>query len=472
MLWQTKEVIIQSELPLLIKVNDPRNSLEVNSKWEDSKHTLHVKLRKPIFEKLVGESELSFGEPHNYTSVSVSTEKDYERLGKLEAKLFQPILSSTLPEPLENIRKVASEINGEIDCIDTIVASLAKKIKYLGSWNTAAGHLAPRPLETIVNSGYGDCKEYSTCLAAILNRLGYQAKIASVFRDEAYLEEENALPIAATQFNHAIVKVIGPSGKIHWIDPTNKVSMASGIFPDIADRPVRVLDPENPTYERIPAIDFKSAISKYEKVVTKKNTIKDDGYVYVEGSFCFQGESALDLTEQLNLKTLSLVKDSFIKDLCEGDEPIDAILTLTDPISPGKVKPLKGTFSFGEHYITTLTNLGDSFPLRGTWYFPYVRTSQKDEGALYVGHPETIIKRTVFKNLSAVNMDELAFSIQTPWLNAKRDLSLTTEGIVVTETIEKLKSVIPSKDLKSELFNNMRRTLRKYCDGAGLIFSK
>ncbi len=466
-LQQKGEIIIESEIPLFLKINDPRKSLDVYEKKEDSKHTVKVKLIKPIFEKLVGESGLSYGEPVIYTSISVSTEKDYKRIGKLEAKLFQPILSAPLPEPLDKIRLVASRIDEEIDCIDIVVASLIEKITYLGTWNTAEGALAPRSLETIITSGYGDCKEYSTCLAAILNRLGYQAKIAAVLRGEAYLEEENALPNAATQFNHAIVKAIGPSGRTYWIDPTNDVSMASGIFPDIANRPVRVLDPENPTYERIPEIDYQSAIYKKERIIT----IKEDGYVNVEGSFYVQGESAQDLTEDLNLQPLSLVKESFIKTLCEGNEPIDTIVTLPDFISR-KVKPLKGTFSYGEHHIMTHTNYGDAFPLRAGWYLPYVETSQKDEGALYTGHPETIIKRTVFKNLSAKDVDTLAFSIQTPWLNAKRDLSVTEEGVVVTETIEKLKSIISSKDLKSDAFDKLKKTLRKYCDGVALIFSK
>lgn len=69
-------------------------------------------------------------------------------------------------------------------------------------------------------------------------------------------------------------------------------------------------------------------------------------------------------------------------------------------------------------------------------------------------------------------MDRLAFSIQTPWLNARRDLAVTEEGVVIKETIEQMKSIISAKDLKSEEFVKLKETLRTYCDGVDLIFSE
>lgn len=465
-LWRKYKLIIESELPFFFDINDPRTSLDVKENKEELKHTLKVKLKKPIFECLVDEPEYSYAEPAIYTSISYSTEKDYERIGKLQAESYQPILGVPLPKKLETIRNKASKIDDEIDRIDKVVAGLIKKITYLGSWNTIEGSALPRSLETIITSGYGDCKEYSACLAAILNQLGYQAKIASVHRGEDYLEEKNPLP-RLDEFNHSIVKVIGPSGKTYWIDPTNNVSMAGGIFPDIADRRVLVLDSENPIYECISAINYKSARFNYEKTIT----IRDDGYVSTEGSFCFQGESAQDLTEKLTLQPPSLVKETFIKELCEGNEPLNATVTLPDFIKR-KVKPLKGTFSYGERHIMTRTNYGDAFPLRYTWYMPYVMTSKNSEGALCVGYPQTIVKKIIFKNASAKDLDRLAFSIRTPWLNATRDLSVTEEGVVITEIIEQLKSIIPANDLKSEEFAKLKETLRTYCDGVALIFSE
>jgi len=464
-LWTHNTTTIESELPLFLKVNDPRDCLDISESRDGSKYIVQINLKKPIYEQLTGESKDSYGEPALYTSCSFSTEKDYERIGKLEANFYQSVLSAPLPKDLERIRHIASQIKDETDCIDTIVTHLIEKITYLGSWNTAEGHLAPRPLETIVTSGYGDCKEYSACLAAILNKLGYQAKIAIVHRGDLYLDEET-LP-NHSEFNHAIVKVVSPSGKTYWIDPTNNVSMADGIFPDIAHRPVLVLDLKKPTYERIPPIDSGHAKTTYERTIT----MADGGVVHTEGSLCFEGEAAKDMTCSLNTYPAAMVKEAIVKHMCEGADPINDCITLPERTS-GKVKPLNMTFSYEENHVMTHTNCGHAFPLRSNWYTPYVAVSQKDEGALYVGNPQTIVKKNIFKNVSAKELDKLAFSIQTPWVNAKRELVITKEGVVVTETIEQLTSVISAKDLKSEEYGKLKNTLRKYCDGVAIIFSK
>lgn len=459
------EIIIESELPLFLKTNDPRNCLNIMEKNDGSKHVLSVILKKPILESLVSESDNSYGESALFTSVSVSTEKTYERLGKLTAKLYQPLLTAPLPEKLENIRQIASKIEDETDRINMVVTHLIENITYLGSWNTLEGHMTPRSLETIINSGYGDCKEYSACLAAILNKLGYQAKVALIHRGDVYLEKDT-LP-NLHQFNHAIVKVIGQSGKTYWIDPTNDVAMADGIFPDIADRPVEVLDPENPTYERTPPIDGRHAKTNYEQTIT----FSEDGHVHTEGSYREEGESAKCITEFLTKHKPSLVEEQLLKSICRSDDPIKPILKLSK-VTSRTVKPLKATFSFGENHIMTHTNYGDAFPLTSNWHRPYIAASQKNEGAIYVGHPETTVRKYIFKNVSSKDMDKLAFSLQTPWLNAKRELVLTDEGVMVTETIEKLKSIISAKDLKSAEYGKLKNTLRKYCDGVGIIFSK
>lgn len=462
---RNSEIVIESELPLFSKIHDPRNSLSIIEKNDGSKYVMKINLKKPIFETLVGESDNSYGEPALYTTVSFSTEKSYERLGKLAANLYHPIMTAPLPKELESIRKIASRIGDEIECIDRVVTHLIEKITYLGSWDTLEGHITPRSLEAIINSGYGDCKEYATCLAAILNRLGYQAKIALINRGDVYLEED-ALP-NLRQFNHAIVKVVGPSGKTYWVDPTNDVTMADGIFPDIADRPVEVLDPENPTYERTPPIDAHHALTTHEQTIA----LSDDGYVHTEGSYACKGEAAKLLTEFLNKHTHSLVEEHLINSICRSDDPINPKINL-GKVTSRQVKPLKATFSYGANHIMIHTNYGDAFPLENNWHEPYIGTSQKNEGALSIGHPNTIVKKIVFKNVSAKDLDRLAFSIQSPWLNAKRELAVTKEGVVVTETVQKLKSIISAKDLKSKEYSELKNTLRKYCDGAAIIFSK
>ena len=72
----------------------------------------------------------------------------------------------------------------------------------------------------------------------------------------------------------------------------------------------------------------------------------------------------------------------------------------------------------------------------------------------------------------AQHIDKLACSIETPWLNVKRELTSSDGGILVTEKIEKLKSIISSKDLKSKEYKELKATLSKYDDNAAILFSE
>jgi hypothetical protein len=132
---------------------------------------------------------------------------------------------------------------------------------------------------------------------------------------------------------------------------------------------------------------------------------------------------------------------------------------------------LNASYGYEEKNTLLHTNQGYAFPLESTWYQPYVGTSQKHEGTIFVGHPETRIKKTIFKKAEAENLEALAFSIQSPWLNAKREVFVSEEGITVIETVEKLQSVISAKEFNSPQFEELKQKLRKYCDGAAIIFS-
>jgi len=480
------ELLIESEVPLLYKVNDPRDNLTVKESKTESKHTLQFKLKKPLFEFSVNEADHSCRENENHTYLSISTEKDYERIGKIEANFYQPRLKEPLPEKLASIRDKASTITDEGKCIDTVVTHLMDHLHYLSISNTPTGALVPRSLKEIVTSGQADCKEYSVCLARILNDLGYQAKIAAIRRGEVYLDWK-ILP-EISEFNHAIVKVMGPSGRLYWVDPTNDVSMVDGIFSDIADRPVEVLDLEKTTYERTPPIDHKHSVSNYERTIT----LLENGAIKIEGTWDSTGEAAKDTIASLCMKPFSLVKEETLKSLAVKDDPINGTLTFSDEKNTSQqekmslagngppeentasrtVRPLHATFSFEEKHILMHTNHGNAFPLPGHWFEPYITVPQDNEGAIYVGDPETILKKTFFKNVSAECLEKLACSIETPWLNAKRELTASKEGVLVTEKIEMLKSIISSKDLKSKEYKELKAKLSKYYDNVAILFSE
>lgn len=465
-LWKNSTITIDSALPLVMKVNDPLNALNVREEKKGNRQLFTVTLTRPLFQKIVGESQASFLDPVTQVSISFSTEKDYERISQSLGKRYAEVLKAPLPGKLQEIRELAQNAKSETECINKVVSHLIKSIHYLGSWNSADGHYIPRPLQTIIETGYGDCKEFSACLAAILKSLGYQAHVAVVQRELVYLEDEG-LP-GLQKFNHAIVKAVSPQGQVYWLDPTNLITMADGIFPDIADRSALVLTPEGTSQvEHIPAICHRHA----RKDIKETITLKDDGSIHTEGSLCMKGEEAHLLTEDLIRQPTSVVRDCLIRDFCDSGNPVAPTLDLPEMTS-NEVQTLTIPYSYGEKYHMIRTNKGYALPLKSHWARVYVEASPEDEGALFVGNPRTRVVSILVKDGKAENLEDLAFSVQSPWINAKREFQITKEGIWITETVERLKSVVLAKELKTKEFQALKEKLHEYCDGAALILSK
>ena len=105
------------------------------------------------------------------------------------------------------------------DQIDFIVSSLIEKIRYLGDWRPIKGGHIPRSLSVIAKSSFGDCKDLSVSLAAILRKIGFKAQVALIYRDYAHHKSNEFTWSNMAAFNHAIVRA-EINNKIYWLDAT------------------------------------------------------------------------------------------------------------------------------------------------------------------------------------------------------------------------------------------------------------
>jgi hypothetical protein len=447
-------------------INDPSNRLKVERCREGNYDIIEIHLKTPAYDELKNESNNSQIPDHLRTWISFSTYKTYEDFAKDAAKDYETVIQQKLPPLFETIRNEASKKEGAIDQINSVTSLLAEKVRYMGDWRTIAGKFAPRNLKDVAESGVGDCKDFSAATIAILRSLGYKAQAAIVMRGPAYLPPEKSLP-GYLNFNHAIAKITDREGKIYWIDATNFTSMADGIYSDICARPVLVLDSQNPSYEKIPAIDFQhSGISIVDVLDIKQNDVLSR-----TGSTTLRGEEAQPVTGAGLSHSLQSIEEAIIKEISGEATPAKKNITMP-PLNSRIVKDVSISYSFEQENILLLTNDGPAILLNFTWSQPFIDTAADQVGTIFLEFPVTLNKKTVIKNVATLGTQDLSYKFKTPWVEARRECRLVDQGVEIIDNICILKSFISAEEIKSKEFKALKDAIKKYCTKLAIIVSK
>jgi transglutaminase-like putative cysteine protease/Tfp pilus assembly protein PilF len=169
------------------------------------------------------------------------TAQEYARLanGKIRPEDVQPLLA-----------KVNTRDGSRIEVIRRIVAVLHKNVRYTGIEFGESGLIPQFPSETLKRK-YGDCKDKSTLLAAMLRAAGIPASLALV--DSGPGQEINADLPGMGMFDHAIVYVppSGPDPEM-WIDATANYSRVGDLPEMDYGRWALIVDEKTTGLKRIP----------------------------------------------------------------------------------------------------------------------------------------------------------------------------------------------------------------------------
>lgn len=464
--WRQSRVKIKSALPLHMMVNDPQKRLDIQRTQEGQYHQIEMTLTKPACTVLMNESGVNQVADSLKTWVSFSTLNRFEDLSKALAEDYEKVIRQELPPLMRVVKEGAKTKDSPVDQINAVTSLLSEKIRYMGDWRTINGRFSPRSLKTISESGVGDCKDFSVATVAILNALGYHAQVAMVMRDVTYLAPEKELPSLGS-FNHAIVKVTAKDGKTFWIDPTNFVSMADGIFADIANRPALVLDMQNPLYEQIPPVDYRYSKMIIDEVVE----IKAGDVIRSQGKIHFSGEQAQMLTGAALNQSLQSIEEAIIHQLSGEVSPLQKKITLPD-LTSRVVKDVALEYYYEQENKLLLTNVGVGFLLASAWSKAFTDTSDDQEGTTFVGLPSTLVRKIIFSRAQIDQLKALTYDIKTPWVEARRECQIGPEGAEVVEYVTLLKSFMSPQEVKSETFKMFKQSLKKYCSRVAVIISK
>lgn len=150
-----------------------------------------------------------------YASVHVADTVAWDAVAGLFAGFYDP--PERLPETLETATV------GIMAAEPTAAGRAATGLRFVQealryhSVGVGDGGFRPRPVETIWETRYGDCKDASRLLVAVLRRMGIEA-VPALVNTRVGPNLEHEVP-NATAFDHCIVRLT-IDGESWWVDPT------------------------------------------------------------------------------------------------------------------------------------------------------------------------------------------------------------------------------------------------------------
>lgn len=461
-LVRASQLTFRSKTPLYIDKHDPNGQLEVKQGVEGGRHVLSVRLLKTVFIKTVDEPNPSVN-PKLQPRVVVSNFKSFAEIAERLAPAYEKVISAELPESFKTIVEAARSKKSRVEQLNTVTSLLAEEVRYMGDWRPVNGGQVPRPLATIAKTKFGDCKDFSVSTIAMLRALGIKAHPSLVERGY----EPTPYPSVGTAyaFNHAIVRAEA-DGKTYWIDPTNFLSFAQGIFEDIIDRETLVLVSGVKSVDRIPNEKPSAALSRREAHIK----IEPNGDAQVRTKMTYKGRFA-HWAAGLQLKRSDDQIDfSIIRSLVDENR-LKAYKIGRYELSSRIVGDLVLEVTHGERDYATRTTLGPAFYLDQGRVNSLLRLEvDKRVSDVFLGAPRTAELIEYVDNVRVLGVTPPSCELDSPWVNVSRKLSQVERGLRIADRIEFKKNRITNGELKTKAFKRFQSQLQDCFDRIAVVF--
>lgn len=458
---------VRSKLPLHYNVRDEQNRLA--HKLTPSKNgfnELEIHSTAPLFTVAVQE-EAPFFRPDRVPSVSISSLPDWSRYGSGLIPVHEAILAKPLPALLKEIRDQAEAAKTPVERVQAVAAGIAQQFRYFGDWRRRHGGYLPRGLNEIAESRYGDCKDLAMVATAIFRSLGYKSNLAWVFRGElAPAAGAYEIPVD-TAFNHAISRVEA-DGKVYFVDATNPVAYAQGVYADIADRPTFVLYASGGKLERTPPLLPSDAVFTSHLAYE----FQPDGSMAASGTVGLAGRQAIGLTARAFYSPIEAVNYDIIRSIANNGKVLDSMVgdfergsrIVKDVSIPVKLR-------LAESGLTTSAGIG--YPLFRDDAIGRLLVDVKDRiSDLYNETPSTTKTTIDLLNVRKVGRASLDCSLKTDFIEAMRKVSDLKNGVSIEDTVVVKQAIVPSSVLQSPEFAKFQSSLRTCFNRAAVILEK
>ena len=455
---------IKSELPLFIEVKDPKRFFKIRSWKKGSHYFVKIRLRRSGLFGVIEENWVSLKSLQDLAPrLIVSSSKNWKDMVKFVLDRYEGAAGSPIPPLYQKIVNKGKTKDSGVEQLNFITSQVSEHLRYFGDWRPINGGLVPRPLSEIAGSGFGDCKDMSVMVSAMLRALGYKARPALVLRGEDSVPPWSPFPDNSA-FNHAIVWVQDKEGGEYWLDPTNPTSFANGIPLDIADRPALILDGENTRIRRTP----KPASSQSETDLRFHYQIHPGRYK-VKADAVFKGTAALPFTGMELVKSKKNLDYYIVSHFGFIDKMFSWKLGKYN-LKTREVKDVKFNLQYILKNVDVRTTVGPGFVfyLGGFVDFLSVHSAILSKlknrlTGIDLGWPKNIFVSISLQDVDPVgSLKEMACDIASPWMSYKRNIFTTEQPekkVTIRHQLKILQRSIPVKSLKTPFFTSFQKEM-------------
>ncbi len=280
----TIELSHDPAIDLQIEVTDRKPAITVEKLPNGPDGTIQYRFKYANHEPIEVESE-------SVASLDIAPYLRISSLGSMleEAKLYQAAVSEK-EKPSPEIRSLANEITQGLsdpkEQARAIYNWVATEIRYVGIY-LGNGGIIPNDADEILRHRYGDCKDKSTLLVALLTAKGIEAESAMVNAGDAYTLPKlgDIYPI-----NHVITYL--PAWDL-YVDSTDRYASFGVLAYDTSDKPTVLGKSER--YHRTP----KSSAQKNRVVSQVIMSISDNGEISGSATIGATGSSSQRIRSHL-----------------------------------------------------------------------------------------------------------------------------------------------------------------------------
>jgi transglutaminase-like putative cysteine protease len=268
----------------------------------------------------------------------MSTYKSFEELGSAYGRQALP-KSRVTPDIAALANEITAGIAGRREQAIAIDAWMKKNIRYVAVY-LSSGRLIPNEASTVLLNKFGDCKDKTTLMAALLAAKGIAAEPALINLGNAYTLAE---PATFTALNHVILYL--PEFNL-YDDPTANLAAFGVLTFDAYDKPVVHISAAGAKLARTPAM------KPFDHTASARTTVNVDADGAVTGQTEERNTGALAVllrhagTTVQNLGNAVAARQVLQNFLTPGAGQFDLgrFADVTDPAA------IKGSFTLDERF--------------------------------------------------------------------------------------------------------------------------